>query len=163
MRPSLHEQVLEVLFQVHAGVEACHLVVSIEHQGWAFEEFAQAAFLGLAPARVIDIRIHVGIETVFAGSGLLPGVQGLVAGKADADDRLRAFESVLPWNHDAERGAVLIRERLSVQTETKQGERMHGLFLTDTLAVWPLHFSILVAIPFVLIFQTFYPCTLSFA
>src|SRR5437879_2762187 len=112
MRPSLHEQLLEVLFQVHAAVESCHLVVSFEHQGWPLEEFTQAAFLGLAPARMVDARIHVRIETVFAGSRLLPGVHGLVAGEANADDRLRAFESVLPWNHDAERGAVLIRECL---------------------------------------------------
>src|SRR6202140_3441150 len=136
--PSLHEQFLEILFQVHAGVEACHLVVSIEHQRRALQEFTQAAFLGLAPARMIDAWIHVRIETVFAGSHLLPGVQGLVAGEADADDRLRAFESILPWNYDAEWSAVLIWERLAVQTETKQGERMHGFVHTKTRDIRPL-------------------------
>src|SRR5207245_2010493 len=86
-------------------------------------------------------RIHVRIETVFAGSRLLPGVHGLVAGEANADDRLRAFESVLPWNHDAERGAVLIRECLAVQTETEQRERMHGLVHAETLDIWPLEYA----------------------
>src|SRR6202047_65146 len=90
---------------------------------------------------MVDAWIHVRIETVFAGSCLLPGVHGLVAGEADADDRLRAFETVLPRNHDAERGAVLIRERLAVQTKTKQRERMHGLVHAETLDVRPLQYA----------------------
>src|SRR5208337_3155963 len=111
------------------------LVVPIEHQGRPLQEFTEAAFLGLAPARMVDVRIHVRIKAVFAGGGLLPGVQRLAAGEADADDRLGALESVLPWNHDAERSAVLIRQYLAVHAKTEQGERMHGLVHAETLDV----------------------------
>src|SRR5260370_41042780 len=90
---------------------------------------------------MVNVGIHVRIEAVFVGGGLLPGVHGLVAGEADADDRLGAFEAVLPWNHDAERGAVLIREHLAVHTETEQGERMHGLAHAESLDRRPLPYA----------------------
>ncbi len=87
---------------------------------------------------MVDVGIHIRIEPVFVGIGLLPAVQGLALGEADADDRLGAFESVLPWKYDAERGAVLIRELLAVHAETEQGERMHGLVHAETFDVRPL-------------------------
>src|SRR3984893_5931932 len=56
---------LVVFLQVHAVVQTGDLIsVPVEHLGWrVLEESWQATFLGLAPARVIFIGIHIGIET----------------------------------------------------------------------------------------------------
>src|SRR5207237_845334 len=57
----------EKLLQVHAGVQLAHLrLVAVERQrGLALGEqpacLADAALCGLAPARMVDRRIHVGI------------------------------------------------------------------------------------------------------
>src|SRR5271154_6951566 len=58
---------LEILFQVHAVVEAGDLfAIAVEHLcGCVLEEAGQADFLRLAPAGVVHFRIHVGVETVF--------------------------------------------------------------------------------------------------
>src|ERR1700733_11228519 len=50
---------LVVLAKIHARVEAGHLAVPVEHQSVTHAEFGQTAFLGLAPARVIHVRIDV--------------------------------------------------------------------------------------------------------
>ena len=58
-----------IFLQVHAGVEAGDLVlITVEHEGIALEDFAEATLFGLAPARMVDVGIHVGIEAVLAGS-----------------------------------------------------------------------------------------------
>src|SRR5690349_10912450 len=43
--------------QVHPRVETRHLVVAIEHQRLAPAELADAALGGLAPARVVHLRV----------------------------------------------------------------------------------------------------------
>src|SRR5271157_4482273 len=63
---------LIILLQVHARVERRNLVIAIEHHGGAAEELAQAALLGLGPARVIHLGVDVGIKPVFAGGGHVP-------------------------------------------------------------------------------------------
>src|ERR1044071_5456846 len=64
----------EVLRQIHPGVKACHLAgVAVERQRLAASELADAALLGLAPARVIDRGIDVGIEAVLARRIAVPG------------------------------------------------------------------------------------------
>src|SRR5436190_799258 len=46
--------------QVHARVQAGHLIaIAVEHERFPREELADTAFLRLAPARVIDRRVHV--------------------------------------------------------------------------------------------------------
>src|SRR2546429_7246562 len=43
-----------------AGVQARDLIaIPVEHERGAFEDFAEAAFPGLAPARMIHVGIHV--------------------------------------------------------------------------------------------------------
>src|SRR5688572_1200125 len=87
----------EVPAEVHSRVERGDLVsVAVEHQRLTLEELADAAFASLAPSRVIDLRVHVGVEAVLVGSGDAPGSLGLVFPEADLDDRLAALEAILP-------------------------------------------------------------------
>src|SRR5215218_10084006 len=61
--------------QVHPPVKAGHLVgVAVERQRVAPAEpaVADAALASLAPAGVVDLRVHVGEEAVFAGRGHVP-------------------------------------------------------------------------------------------
>src|SRR5271166_5442571 len=115
----LKRKALEILFQIHSGVQAGDLIgVAVEHQGRALEEFAEPAFFGLTPARMIHIRIHVGIETVLHGSGNVPGIQRLAVGEANAHDRFRTLETVLPGQDDAERSAILVGKVLAIHAKT---------------------------------------------
>src|SRR5579863_3955194 len=53
-------RMLEVLPQIHAGVKMGHLIgVPVEWERLAFEELSQPPFGGLAPARMIDLRVHI--------------------------------------------------------------------------------------------------------
>src|SRR4051812_1126815 len=71
----------EVLLQVHAGVQLPHLgLVAVEQQGLALlgeqAVLADAPLGGLRPARMVHVRVHVGIEAVFLRSRLVPGRAG---------------------------------------------------------------------------------------
>src|SRR2546421_527874 len=60
----------KVLAQIHPSVEAGHLLrVAVEGQRWAAGEVANPSFGGLAPARMIDSRIHVGVEAILSWCG----------------------------------------------------------------------------------------------
>src|SRR5262245_15280791 len=94
------------LAQVHARVERGHLVgVAVEHERLAAAELADAPLGGLAPARVIDRRIDVGVEAVLARLGLVPGGIVLLAHKAGAHCRIRTHGAVFPrarqWQGEA--------------------------------------------------------------
>jgi hypothetical protein len=54
--------------------------------------------LRLAPARVVDRRVHVGIEAVLLGADSSTR-SSAVFGEADAHDRLDALEAVFPRHH----------------------------------------------------------------
>src|ERR1043166_406001 len=83
-----------VLAQIHAGVETGDLVVSVEHQRlMRFEKLRQAPLTRLAPARMIHIRIHVGVETVFARAVQVPRCWRLIFDESDFHDRLDALEA----------------------------------------------------------------------
>ena len=99
---------LVVLAQIHAGVEARDLGIAVEHQRLLLEQFAQAALVGLAPARMIHGRIHVGIESILARVGDVPGRGRLLIGERDLHDRLDALEAVLPRHHQPDRRAILV-------------------------------------------------------
>ena len=48
------------LLQVHASVQAGNLIgVTIKHEGFTSEDFAQTPLRGLAPTRMLDLGIHV--------------------------------------------------------------------------------------------------------
>src|SRR5690606_14285012 len=81
-----------VLPEVHAAIEARDLLgIAVERQRRALEELADAALARLAPARVIDVRVHVRIEAVLVRRGLLPRVHRLALDEADLHDRLGAL------------------------------------------------------------------------
>src|SRR5690606_39093086 len=68
---------LEELAQVHPRVQMRHLLgVTVERQGLALEELPDAPFPFLAPARVVHLWIHVGIEPVLARRRPVPGSSG---------------------------------------------------------------------------------------
>src|SRR6266436_823982 len=59
---------LMVFLQVHSVVHAGDLVaVTVEDDSGVREDFAEAALPGLAPTRMINIGIDVGVEAVFRG------------------------------------------------------------------------------------------------
>src|SRR5690348_12859918 len=85
---------LEILFQIHPAIQAGDLIaIAIEHEGWTLGEFPQPALSGLAPARMIHIRIHVGIKAVFSRSRQTPAVDRLLVGEMNAHDCFRALEA----------------------------------------------------------------------
>src|SRR5262245_31796802 len=95
---------LVVGLEVEPAIKACDLLaVAIEHQRrpplHEQPAFTDAALGGLAPARVVNVGINVGIKTVFARVLYVPGAGRLLLGEVDSDDRLDAFEAVLPGHH----------------------------------------------------------------
>src|SRR5687768_1078295 len=93
----------KISLQVEAGIQAGDLLgISVEGQRRAalHEEpaFADAALGLLAPARMIHLRIHVGIEAVFARVLDVPGARRLLLDQTDPDDRLDSLEPVFPRN-----------------------------------------------------------------
>src|SRR6202023_150748 len=98
--------------------------VTIKHERGALEDFTEAAFLRLGPARVVDAGIHVGIETVFIGSQTVPGGWRHLLLKLNLDERFDALETVFPRKNQANRGAVLIRQRFAIHADAEKRERI---------------------------------------
>src|SRR5579871_5086640 len=83
---------LVILAKIHARVQSGHLIaVAVEFYGGSHGELGDAPLLGLAPARVIDFRVHVGIKSVLVRSGQVPGGRRLFLNQADFHDRLDAL------------------------------------------------------------------------
>src|SRR5262245_66488866 len=90
--------ILVVGLEVEPRIKARHLIgVAIEHERRPplYEQAAltNAALGGLAPARVVDVGIDVGIKPVLARVLNVPGARGLFFGEADPNDRLHALEA----------------------------------------------------------------------
>src|ERR1051325_8401516 len=121
---------LKVFPQVHALIQRSDLVaVAIKRKRFALQEFSDAPLGRLAAARVIDLGVDVGIEAVIRRSGLHPRGRRLLLAEANLHDRLDALESVLPRHDDADRRAVLIRQRLALKPGAEGREaigRAHG-------------------------------------
>src|ERR1039457_4644943 len=116
-----------VLAQIHPGIKAGDLIaVAVKHERLALEEFAQAAFAGLAPTGMVDRGIHIRIETVLARAGEIPSGGRLLLDELDLHDGLDAFETVLPRHHEANGCTVLVRQDLAVHAEAEERERVHG-------------------------------------
>src|ERR1041385_5752854 len=97
----------EVGPQVHTRVQVGYLLgIPIEWQRLATPQLADSPFRRLTPARMIHRRIDVRVKPVLARRSDLPRVAGLCRREVDFDDRLDAFESVLPRNHKAHRRTV---------------------------------------------------------
>src|SRR5882672_3765009 len=109
---------LVILLQVHAVIEAGDLLaITIKHERGALEDFAEAAFLRLSPARVVDAGIHVGVKTVFIGSHAVPGGWRQLLLKLDLDERFDALETVFPRENHANRRAILIRQCFAIHAD----------------------------------------------
>src|SRR5438309_6114858 len=129
---------LDGLAQVHAGVEAGHLLgVAVERQRRAASDLADPSLRRLAPARMVDRRVHVRVEAVLAGRPEVPRGRRLGLDEADAHDRLDALEPVLPRDDEAERRAVLVRQRLPVESDGEDRERVHRLVDAKAFDVGP--------------------------
>src|SRR6266481_7723998 len=125
-----------VFLQIHSAVHASDLIaVAVEHNGRPHEDFAEAALLGLAPARMVDVGIDVRVETVLAGCIAIPRGGRLFFLEADFHQRLDALITVFPRDDHANRRAVLRRKSLAVHADAKKGERVHGFVETKTFLV----------------------------
>src|SRR6185369_9903037 len=128
-----------VLLQVHPGVERRHLLgISVERKCGAAAKLTDAPLVRLAPARMADGRIDVGVEAVFLRRRLFPGGLGLLADQPDPDDRLGTLEAVLPRHHHPHRRAVLIRQHLAVHAHRQKRQRVHRLVQPEPLDVGPV-------------------------
>src|SRR5450830_1884228 len=112
---------LKIALQIHAAIQPGDIVVAIEHQRLALarEEavLTDAPLGGLRPARVVDIRIDVGIKTVFLRRVDAPGSFRLFLKKADLDDRLGRLEAILPRQNNAHRRTVLVGQHFAVHAQ----------------------------------------------
>src|SRR5262245_26469162 len=102
MRPRPRTRLVK-LPEIHPGVEGRDLIaVAIEGQRRSPTEFPDPPLRRLAPARMAHGGIDVGIEAVLLGRRLVPCRRRLLAGEADAHDRLGALVSVLPRDDHAD-------------------------------------------------------------
>src|SRR5258707_997943 len=113
---------LVVLAQIHARVEAGDLIaVAVKHQGLVrFKEVGQAALASLAPARMIDRGVNIGIEAVFLRGRHIPGCRRLIFDKTDLNERLGTLESIFPWDDQAHRGAILVGQSFTVHADAEK-------------------------------------------
>src|SRR5436190_10377753 len=73
LKPGLKPTGSVVLLQIQSGVKARDLIaVAVEHQRLPAEELADAPLGRLSPPRMIDVRVHVGIEPVLLWRRFLP-------------------------------------------------------------------------------------------
>src|SRR5450432_2574024 len=117
-------QSLEVLLQVHAIVEAGHLVaIAIEHErrpALLEDRLTDAALAGLRPAGMVHRRVHIGVKAILVGGKVVPGrARGLVQ-KLHLHDGLGRLEAVLPGNDHPHRRTVLVRECFAIEAEGQQ-------------------------------------------
>src|SRR5271169_1197553 len=113
--------------EVHSAVHAGDLIaVAVEDYRRPCEDFSEAAFLGLAPARMVNVGINVGVETVFRGGIAIPGGGRLFFLETDFHQGLDALVSIFPGNDHADRSTVLWREGVAVHADAKKGKRVHG-------------------------------------
>src|SRR5581483_223413 len=114
---SLSSPWLEESLQVHACIQTCCvLCVAVKRQRRAPPELTNATFVRLAPAGMINGWVYVGVEAVLVRSGQVPRGRRLLLGQADRDDRLDALKAVFPGHDQTERRAVLIGERLAIES-----------------------------------------------
>src|SRR5262249_9661163 len=85
----------------------------------------------------VDRRIDVGIESVLVGILQVPRRRWLFFGQANADYRLDAFEAILPRHDQSDGGAILVRQRLAIEADRQDGERVQGLIEPQPLDIGP--------------------------
>src|SRR6185369_119647 len=115
---------LVVLLKIHTVVQAGYLIVTVEHQRIALQKFSEPPFFCLAPARMVDMWIHIRIKTVLMGIRVIPRGRRLAFRKTNLHNRLGAFESIFPWDHNAQGSSILVRQHFSIHSETEQSQGM---------------------------------------
>src|SRR5262245_28033458 len=129
---------LEILFQVHPGIEVSHLVgIAIKQQGWTLREFSNTAFTRLAPPWVWHIWIHIGIEAILLQSRGHPRGHRLFLNKADFDNGFDALKAVFPWHDQPQWRPVLVRQHLAIQSHSENRKWMHGLIHPQAFDIGP--------------------------
>src|SRR6516162_3627704 len=101
------------------------LLIAVEHQRRTPARFADALLRGLAPARMVHVRIHVGVKAVFIRRVLAPRRSRLVGNQFYFYDGFDSLETVFPRNDEADRRAVLCRQRTAVKSAREKRQRMH--------------------------------------
>src|SRR3546814_349202 len=112
--------------------------------GIAVEELGRHAFVGaqhplrrLTPPGMIDLRVDVGPEAVFLRLDDLPEGLGPLVGEGEADDRLDRLETILPGHGEAQRRAVLLRNRFPVKTRGDEGKLVPRLLDRESFDIRP--------------------------
>src|SRR5207249_5700711 len=111
----------------HARVQACNLIVTVEHERWPLHELTQPALGLLAPTRMINIGVHIRIKAVLIRRRDVPGIHGLLFHEPDPHDSFGALETIFPRYNNAQGRSILIGKAFAIHTETKEGQGMHGL------------------------------------
>src|SRR3954468_2596420 len=99
------------------------------------EELWQTPFSRLTPTRMVDRGINVRIETVFLSGGAVPSGRRHVFYKLYFDERLYAFEAVLPRDYHPHRSAILVGQCFAVHSDAQQRQRIHRFIEPQTLDV----------------------------
>jgi hypothetical protein len=96
----------------------------------------------LAPARVIDVRVHVSVEAILSRRRFFPACARPSFGEADLDDGLDALEAVLPGYDQPQWRTILVGQGLAVQSNRQDGQRVHRLVHPQALDVGPVEHGI---------------------
>src|ERR1051326_6121853 len=114
---------LEVFAQVHSGVHRSNLLaVPVEHQRRSLEEIANPPLAGLAPPRMIDLWIYIGVETVLISSLYLPCIDRLFFGEIDVNYGFDPLESIFPRRNQAHRRTILVRQCFPIEASCEESE-----------------------------------------
>src|SRR6266481_698092 len=124
------------LLQIHSAVQARHLIrIAVENDSRSCENLTQSPLPRLAPTWMVDVRIHIRIETVLAGRVAVPCHRWLRFLKAYFDDRLDALVAVFPRDDHTHGRAVLRWERLAIHSKTQQRQRIHRFVEAQSLHI----------------------------
>ena len=105
--------------------------VAVEHHSRLFageKSGSNDPFALLAPARMIDVRVHIREKSIFVRRHFVPKRLRLFGDKLNFHQRFRAFESVLPRHNQPDRRAILIAQRLTVKTGGDKRELVARFF-----------------------------------
>ena len=109
---TLTTRLSKILPQIHVGVQMRDLFfVAVKYEGRLLagkESGADDSLALLTPARMIDVRVHVGVEPVLVRRELISKRFRLLRHKLDLGQRLRALETVLPRDDEPDRCSILI-------------------------------------------------------
>ena len=113
-------------------------LVAVEHQRRTPARFADALLRGLAPTRMIHVRIDVGVKAVFVRGILAPRCARLRCHQFYFYDGFDALETVFPRRDQPDGRAILRRQRAAINAARQQRQRVHRLVHPQTLDIRPV-------------------------